>query len=179
MKLVKYLRECHLEVNLASNFLKHPDDAKGCSNIFLEVLKSDFLLLVFSSAFEKRTEAWDNNQDYIEFFKETNSSILTKTFLQEMIFSKKLYVCKFDHVIECVSLSEPCYSLPSQLKEMVKKMTSSGFNLSYFKFFQKRKLLKKLNASVKNLVNYECRDSEWFHKKYFCPSIIYDRISEY
>lgn len=169
--LVDYLKTCHLDIRFASCLLKHHDDNRF--TILVEAMKSDFVLLITSFAFQRRMEAWSRQQDYIEFFKEKNSSILSKIFLKKILLQKNISVCRFDHVTANCYWPKSCYSVPSCLGKMSRDLAGGSFNVSTLKYFFKKKLLlHKLDVAVRDAAYYEHTNSEWFYRKYFCPKVI-------
>lgn len=174
-KLVQYLNECHLRVSLASTFLQNLDIPNQLV-VMTEALKSDFILLVLSNALQKRMEAWDKQQDYVEFFKEVNSNILTKQFLEILMASNKLHVCKFDHVDGFGHWPKPCYSLPTDLTKMI--MDLSGLSRSQrmilCKSWKSHSLSTELHKGIQKAILYEESHENWFQEKYVCPRNVVD-----
>ncbi|CAE1292417.1 unnamed protein product [Acanthosepion pharaonis] len=170
IKLVNYLNGCHLKMDLASTFLKNYDIPDQLLMI-CESLKSDFVLLVLSSALQKRMEAWNKEQDYVEFFRETNSNILTKQLLEVFLKSNKTYVCKFDHMTEFGHWPKPCYSLPSGLTNMTADLNGQSFSqrLILLNYFKSNTLWSELQAAIKKAVMHEQSHVNWFQEKYVCP----------
>lgn len=169
--LVDYLKTCHLDIRFASCLLKHHNDNRFI--ILAEAMKSDFVLLITSFAFQRRMEAWNRQQDYIEFFKEKNSSILSKIFLKKILLQKNISICRFDHVAANCYWPKSCYSVPSCLEKMVRDLAGGSFNVSTLKYFFKKKLLlHKLDIAIMDAAYYEDTNSEWFYRKYFCPKVI-------
>lgn len=173
IKLVNYLNGCHLKMDLASTFLKNYDIPDQLLMIG-EALKSDFVLLVLSSALQKRMEAWNKEQDYVEFFRETNSNILTKHLLEVFLKSNKIYVCKFDHMPEFGHWPKPCYSLPSGLTNMTADLNGQSFSqrLIRLNYCKSNSLWSELQAAIKKSVMYEQSHVNWFQEKYVCPQKI-------
>lgn len=173
IKLVNYLNGCHLQMDLASTFLKNHDIPDQMLMI-CEALKSDFVLLVLSSALQKRMEAWDRQQDYVEFFREVNSNILTKQLLEVFLKSNKMYVCKFDHISEFGHWPKPCYSLPSGLTNMTADLNGQSFSqrLISLNYCKSNTLWSELQAAIKKAIMYEQSHVNWFQEKYVCPQKI-------
>ena len=170
-KLINYLNESHLKVLLGSTLVKN-HDAPDQLRLMVEILKADFVLLVLSSALQKRMAAWDKHQDYVDFFKERNSNIITKILLEMLLTSNNLYVCKFDHVAEFGNWPKPCYSLPSNLSNMVADLNGQTYSqrLALCNCFKSKTLWNEFQTAIKKACIYEQSHVNWFQEKYVCPT---------
>ncbi|CAI9729989.1 Hypothetical predicted protein [Octopus vulgaris] len=171
-QFISFMNKSQCKLEVAARLVKGGDPLR----LSLEIQKSDFIILVYSEALHKRIQAWRSNQDYINFFKEDNSALLTPSLLTELKASKKLIICKFPWVQNPSNSSElssiKCYTLIKELNLLIQEIHGTGMDQELAVLVKSNKLNHKFNTltnTIKVAGNFEKDNSNWFEDKYICP----------
>lgn len=185
--LIIYLKKFQCLPKRAS-ILTKGDEKNDQERIKWQIQQTDIVLLVNSTGLGRRQEAWANGLDYMEFWKEPDSSLLSQSlfsFIDKMhrsgVTGNKFFSCKLNHASNsCIFKHYPsnnvCYSIAKNFTEIIRSIHNLSLDYTIGKEFsiplndehstpEGKAFLEAIDEALK----FESNNPKWFEEKYGYP----------